>query len=130
MIRRWQTLALACLVGLAGCASGDTPEATVEDFAQAASAGDFERVCELLDPEQLKAFELSAPDESCPQTLAEVAQESPGGALIGDPDQLEIGEATVSEDGVTATVPTTYDGRSSEIKLVRIDDRWRVNLGP
>lgn len=117
--------ALAVVLALAGCGGGPSPEDTVEEFVQAAADGDYAQVCELLDPEYLDAVE--AEGSSCAEVMADTAEEG-SGSLIADADQLEVGEATVSEDEQSAMVETSYDGNEGAITLVKVDDEWRVSL--
>lgn len=121
--------AVGMALALSACGGGPSPEDTVEEFAQAAHDQDFEKVCELLDPETVKTTEEAGGGTSCPDTMKQAAEMEDQGALLEDPDKLEIGEAKIADDEKTATVPTTYDGNESEITLVKVDDEWKVTFG-
>ena len=70
---------------------------------------------------------VEAEGSSCAEVMADTAEEG-SGSLIADADQLEVGEATVSEDEQSAMVETSYDGNEGAITLVKVDDEWRVSL--
>lgn len=116
-------------LGLSACGSGDGPEDAVEEFANAAADKDYAKVCEMLDPEFVKTVE-SAGEGGCADTMKKSVEEGgDSGELVADPDKLDIGDATISEDGNSATVKTTYDGKDSDVKLVKVDDAWKITLG-
>lgn len=126
---RLMTLALAGAValGLSACGGGSGPEDAVKDFTQAASAKDYAKVCEMLDPEFVAMAE-EADDGSCEDAMKQTLEDEDAD-VAANPDKLEVGEAVISEDGETATVPTTYEGKKSEIKLVKVDDAWKITFG-
>lgn len=123
----WGGLALGAALTLGACGGGAGPEETVEDFTRAAADKDYAQVCALMDPSFVEAAE-EAGDGSCEDAMRETAEADESGALIEDADRLEVGDATVSEDERTATVPTTYDGNETQVQLVKVDDEWRVTL--
>lgn len=124
---RLMTLALAGAValGLSACGGGSGPEDAVKDFTQAASAKDYAKVCEMLDREFVAMAE-EADGGSCEDAMKQTLEDAD---VAADPDKLEVGEAVISEDGETATVPTTYEGKKSEVKLVKVDDAWKITFG-
>ena len=130
MMKTVMTVALAGAItlGLGACGEDGSPEDTVKELAQAAAAEDFARVCALLDPEYVEAAE-KADGTSCEKSIKGAAEDSGEEGLLGDPDKLEIGDAELSEDGASAIVPTTYEGQRSQIRLVKVDDAWRVTFG-
>lgn len=129
---RKRTTALAGLVaaGLTACSGGDSASAedTVKEFAAAAAAHDYAKVCSMLDPDYVSTAE-QAEGVSCEESIKGAAQDSGDDGLIGDPDALEVGDAEVSDDGQSATVPTTYKGRTSQVRLAKVDDEWKVAFG-
>lgn len=128
-MRRLMTggVAVGMALALSACGGGSKPEDTVKDFAQAAHDEDFEKVCELMDPEYVKTAEEATGGKSCKESMEEAAKESDE-ELIADPDKLEVGEAKIADDEKTATVPTTYDGKKSDVKLVKVDDEWKITF--
>lgn len=130
MMKKLMTIACAAALGLGltACGGGSGPEDAVKEFADAAGDKDFKKVCSLLDPEFVKTAEEAAGD-TCENSMKKAAEDGEGGELMNDPGKLEVGDATVSDDGKTATVPTTYDGEKSDVKLVKVDDAWKITFG-
>lgn len=118
------TLGASLALGLAACGGGSSPEDTVKEFAQAGADKDWTKVCAMLDPEFVKTAEASG--ESCEDSMKQTESSSSGG--LTDPDKLEVGDAKVSDDGNTATVPTTYEGNKTDLKLVKVDGEWKITF--
>ena len=119
-------LTVGMTLSLAACGGGAKPEDTVKDFAQAAADKDYKKVCDMIDPNYLK--EVESGGEKCEDSMKKASEEAGDEDLIGDPDKLEVGEAKVADDEKSATVPTTYEGKKSEVKLVKVDDEWKISF--
>lgn len=125
MLRPVRRLSVALLsLVLAACGGGSDPEQvreTVEAFASASQAKDYQRICdELLAPKLVEEVEsVGLPCEAAlKQGLGSV--ESP---------QLTIGQIDVRGDDATAEVRTSARGEppsSDVLKLVRAGDSWRI----
>ena len=125
MLRPVRRLSVALLgLVLAACGGGSDPEhvrETVEAFATASKAKDYQRMCDdLLAPKLVEEVEsVGLPCEAAlEQGLGTV--ESP---------QLTIGQINVRGDDATAAVRTSARGEppsSDVLKLVRAGDSWRI----
>jgi hypothetical protein len=114
-------IALALILGAAGCGGGDddgTPEDALESYLSALADGDAEAACELLGTE---AADTSMPQPDCESDDPTVPDEA-----------VEFGDAEVSnveESGgeATADVTPADGGDPQTVDLVEEDGAWRVD---
>lgn len=124
-------LALALVATGRGCAPVDaTPEGAARAFVSASRSGDRQAVWALLGPESRRALD----------DAAKGATDNVGGTRrFGALDMLEVGAsdttwapsgyAVVARSGDEARVEVRGpDGQRDELRLVRVDGRWRVEV--
>ncbi len=107
------SLTVAALVFVVGCAAGDDPADTTEQFFQAMKDNDFEKGKELVTKDSIKDMKEPKDDEKIDMT------------------DLTIGDAKV--DGDKATVPTSFKVDGKEVKLdtvlVKEEGAWKIDAG-
>jgi hypothetical protein len=125
-------LVLALVIGGRGCAPVDaTPDGAARAFVSAARSGDKKAVWVLLGPDTKKRLEAAAV----------AATDNVGGKRrFGPLDVLDVGAGdtawspsgyrVLDHHGDAARVEVQGErGQKSVLSLVRVDGRWRVELG-
>jgi hypothetical protein len=124
-------MALAAVATGRGCTPLDaTPEGAVRAFASAARSGDRRAVWSLLGPRTRARFE-----EEAANATRTVGGERRFVALdmlrvgSGDTDYAPTGYRLVERSGEQATVEVSGPGgRRDSVRVVKVGDRWRVEL--
>jgi len=94
-----------------------TPEASIETFLAAAAAGDLDRLSQCFSdkaPGEWDGLRNKTAGKRELDQLAEFVQ----GAIVGN--------ANLSRDGVTATVPVRFRARDETIKMINTPNGWRI----
>lgn len=117
--------ALACtaaLAGLVGCGESDQEQAreVVQDYVDARSEGDYERVCELFSDDFKRELAVG---ENC----AEFVQEASGDG--GGNQELQVIDVRVRDERAIADIDVVrgQEGPSRiGLLLERQDDDWKI----
>ncbi len=122
-------MALAAAVAGRGCrVTQPGPEVAVRDLLQAAKTGDRDTVYELLAPAAQARLESEAKraTDLVGATVRYTAKDliSIGATDSGKPTDITVLDQTGDRATVEVVAP---DGRS-QVSLIRIDGRWRVEL--
>lgn len=116
--------AVTLTIGLAACGGSNGPEDAVNEFIAAVKDKDAAKTCDLLAPENKKQIE-QLQQGSCEEVMKK-GLEAP---VPGVP--LENSNATVKDskvDGDNATVTVDANGQTSDIKLVKVDGDWKIDM--
>lgn len=123
-------MAFAAAVAGRGCRVNDPgPEAAVRDMIQAAKTGDRDAVFDLLAPgtqDKLAAYAARATDLVGAATRYAAKDLISIGSSEGVAPPTDI--TVLSEVGDRATVEIVSPAGRSQLDLVRIDGKWRVEL--
>jgi len=117
-------ISIMLIIGLAviSCGGGNSPSAVARQFYAAAEKENFKAMTDLMEPESAELM----------NALAEKMEGSAGeeggmGATVKEKGGIVNAEETI--DGDTATVRLTFKDESTEdLKLVRINGKWKVTL--
>ena len=122
-----RTLAILVVLSIAlfvfGCGSGggNSPSAVARQFYAAAEKDNFKGMRDLMEPESAQL--MAALEEKMEGATGEGGM----GDLIKEKGGIVNAEETI--DGDTATVKLTFKDESTEdLKLVRIDGKWKITL--
>jgi len=94
-----------------------TPEAAIETFLAAAATRDLERLSQCFADNAPREWDRLRNKTAGKQELDQLA-EFVQGALVGD--------AKLSPDGITATVPVRFRARNEIIKMINTVNGWRI----
>jgi len=117
-------ISIMLIIGLVfiSCGGGNSPSAVAKQFYAAAEKENFKAMGDLMEPESAQIM----------AALAEKMEGSAGeeggmGEAVKEKGGIVNTEETI--DGDTATVRLTFkDESTEELKLVRIDGKWKVTL--
>lgn len=105
--------------------AGDTPEDVVEEYATALGEKDYATICETIDPATVDAMLQASGSDSCEDELEASGQQLES-ITPEQVDKLEIGEAEVAADGQTATLTTTFEDNTTEVRLSKSEGLWKI----
>ena len=105
--------------------AGDTPEDVVEEYATALGEKDYATICETIDPATVDAMLQASGADSCEDELEASGQQLES-ITPEQVDKLEIGEAEVAADGQTATLTTTFEDNTTEVRLSKSEGLWKI----
>ncbi len=123
---------LACVLCFASCGGADTPTAVAEKSIQCLQDQDYKGYVDLLNVEAEEGEDLAANKENAVALIqGKAAQfiEKRGGIK-----SYEVLSEEIAEDGNSAKVKMKVvygDDKEDEqtVKLVKVDDEWKVDLG-
>ncbi len=150
-------LALAAIFVLAiACGGGGTPDQVVQKFLDAWNSADGDGVVSCMSSDGLSDLNgyidilRAAPEASVEQLatmgieftteevenltvaqfLTAMLSNEEAASSMPDLSNVEIGEATISEDGQNATVVVIADGDEEELELILEDGNWKISETP
>ncbi len=113
--------------GLGACSQQNGPEKAVTTFGDAVKEKDYKTVCDTLDPEIVDQLEQVQPGKDCADIFKE--NEDAFAQDIPEDAEVDIQDSKIAEDEKTATVTVKdKDGKEQDIKLVNVDDEWKVTF--
>ncbi|MFI3317323.1 MAG: DUF4878 domain-containing protein [Rikenellaceae bacterium] len=132
MKKLFTLLTVACaFVCMVACSSSSSPEAVVAQYNKCMQKGDVDGLLKLFYMKDQDADKIAKQTEEFKELMDRMML--PEIEKMGGIKSFEVGEAKISEDGLSAKVPqaTTYgngETYNQPAKLVKVDGKWYIDF--
>ena len=124
-------VSISCVLSLSACVGNDAPEVVAQNFVQAATKGDIDKILKLGNTSEASAAELEEIQSDLKEIVIDFKKEidAQGGAK-----SIKAVGTEISEDGNIAKVMIQLEtnsgkgGGTKPVKLKKIDGKWRLVL--